>query len=186
MGGRGGSESLPNSSRCSANGGHRRSFARLFSGPGRNGATPLLRAAACPPSPVALRSRAVEPVHDQPVSESWHLSLHHERPNATGNLGSSPRFMICVTHFYTLRESKNTETCENRTRNACKNVRQNLILRATAYGILTFSLPPSLPPLFPPSLLSLSSVGRVSGARVAGSQNVTNPAGSLFATKMTG
>ena len=58
--------------------------------------------------------------------------------------------MIRVTLFCTLRESENTRTCENCTRNACnacnscmsvcfltratcKNVRQNLIPRATAY-----------------------------------------------------
>ena len=66
-------------------------------------------------------------------------------------LGSFPRYMICVTLFCMLRESKNTRTSENFTqkRNACnsrlsvcfltcakyKNLRQNLIPRATAYSV---------------------------------------------------
>ena len=47
-------------------------------------------------------------------------------------LGSGPTYMICLTFFCTLREPKSSRTCENRTRNE-KNVRQNLIPRATAY-----------------------------------------------------
>ena len=43
------------------------------------------------------------------------------------SLGSGPRYMICVTLFCTLCESENA-----RTRATCKNVRQNLIPRATA------------------------------------------------------
>ena len=51
--------------------------------------------------------------------------------NKHWKIGSDPRYMICVTLFCTLRESENTQTCENCTR--FKNVLQNLILRATAY-----------------------------------------------------
>ena len=68
-----------------------------------------------------------------------------------GELGSGPRYMICVTHFCPLRESENTRfacnsrmavcfACDSRTavcfltRTTCKNVRQNLIPRATASG----------------------------------------------------
>ena len=36
-------------------------------------------------------------------------------------LGSGPRYMIRVTHFCTLRESKNLRPCENRTRLCDKN-----------------------------------------------------------------
>ena len=35
------------------------------------------------------------------------------------SIGSGPKYMICVTLFCTLRESENTQTCENRTRFAC-------------------------------------------------------------------
>ena len=61
-------------------------------------------------------------------------------------VGSGPRYMICVTLFCTLCESENTLTCENCTRlvsrailacltcATCKNVGQNLIPPATAYS----------------------------------------------------
>ena len=49
-----------------------------------------------------------------------------------GIVGNGPRYMICVTHFCTLRESKT----HSHAKIACKNVRQNLIPRATAYGIV--------------------------------------------------
>ena len=62
-------------------------------------------------------------------------------------VGSGPRYMICVILFCMLSKSETTRTCENCTRNTCnyrmsvcfltratcKNVRQNLIPRATAY-----------------------------------------------------
>ena len=54
--------------------------------------------------------------------------------------GPALRYMICVTLFCMLRESKNIPTCENRTRNTratCKNVRQYLIPWATAYCTTT-------------------------------------------------
>ena len=49
----------------------------------------------------------------------------HTHTHIRRTVGSGPRYMICVTHFCTLRESKNLRPCENR-------VRQNLIPRATA------------------------------------------------------
>ena len=61
-------------------------------------------------------------------------------------VGSGLRYMICITLFCTLHESKNTRQCENSTRlkntRPCEkqpcffyshNVRQNMISRATAY-----------------------------------------------------
>ena len=83
-----------------------------------------------------------------PCHLRWQRSSIKCRPALHGPVGSGPRYMISVTLFCTLRESENTRTCENCTRFACnscmsvcfltratcKNVRQNLIPRATAYG----------------------------------------------------
>ena len=67
-------------------------------------------------------------------------------------LGSGPRYMICVTLFCTLHRTR--FACDSRiavccfTRAKCKNVRQNLIPRATSYRQLlsssSFSSPSSL------------------------------------------
>ena len=41
------------------------------------------------------------------------LSVPVQRRSCWRRVGSGPRYMICVTHFCTLRESKNLRRCEN-------------------------------------------------------------------------
>ena len=63
------------------------------------------------------------------------LWLQNQRSSSWGSapaqlgLGSGPRYMICVL-LRRLRESENTRTCENCTRNAC-NLRMSVQKRAT-------------------------------------------------------